>query len=116
MGLNCRKQAVEENRERVFPIPALDREARLLITLSGVRGNSVRHSLCMYAEGSLPHKGRFLSKPQLARISPREEPRVRQARAGGHPGASPLNDCVFSLASRIRGHDVSSFLSVKAYP
>jgi len=38
----------------------------------------------------------FLSKPQLARISPREGPRVRHA--------------------RLRGHDVSSFLSVTAYP
>jgi len=66
-------------------------------------------------EGELIRVG-FLSKPQLARISRREEPRVRPARAGGHPGASPLNDCVFSLDSRIRGNDVSSFLRVKAYP
>jgi len=85
-----------------------------------MRGESVGVADCVAHH---PHPGPlplirvgFGSKPQLARISPREEPRVRHARAGGHPGASPLNDCVFPLDSRIRGNDVSSFLSVKAYP
>jgi len=81
------------------------------VTCTNVLRSDLAHSLA----GSLIRVG-FLSKPQLARISRREEPRVRHARAGGHPGASPLNDCVFPLDSRIRGNDVSSFLSVKAYP
>jgi len=37
---------------------------------------------------------------------------VRHARAGGHPGASTPSSCLLLLDSRIRGHDVSSLLSV----